>query len=311
MKVKIQQSYIYELLIAGTYFAANKQEALKQIFDEQDIKSIATKHQAFLAEMQKIPHSFIFLMDLLTDVPDKNDLTYFSNYLRQLSPIIIQDLLLASYYDDTNVSEILEENPQYLVNALCDFLLDVDQAISKKALDIPQAELAVANEWITKLVNEKGYLETLKILTGKPLDRFWVAETYLFVPTALEYAPVISDYHGRSEQLVTFPIGYAKPEELVISRERAVQTLKVLADQTRLEIIEMLLQKRYSGKELAEELKIRPASISHHIQQIRDCGMLYEFRNKNTKYFGINKRVLRQTQDYLENMKTGLTRKNS
>ena len=53
-----------------------------------------------------------------------------------------------------------------------------------------------------------------------------------------------------------------------------VQFFKALADETRLKIVGLLAQESYSGEQLATLLKIKPATVSHHLSKLAEAGLV-------------------------------------
>jgi DNA-binding transcriptional ArsR family regulator len=49
---------------------------------------------------------------------------------------------------------------------------------------------------------------------------------------------------------------------------------KALSDETRLKIVGLLAQESYSGEQLVEILKLKPATISHHLNKLADAGLV-------------------------------------
>ena len=49
---------------------------------------------------------------------------------------------------------------------------------------------------------------------------------------------------------------------------------KALADETRLKIVGLLAQESFSGEQLAAILKVKPATISHHLSKLAEAGLV-------------------------------------
>ncbi len=49
---------------------------------------------------------------------------------------------------------------------------------------------------------------------------------------------------------------------------------KALADKNRLKIVSLLAQESYSGEQLATILKIKPATVSHHLGKLAEAGLV-------------------------------------
>ncbi|MBL1226119.1 ArsR/SmtB family transcription factor [Enterococcus sp. BWR-S5] len=321
MKITIEQSYICEAAIAASYLAKKNTKELLPFFSEKELENWSKHYENFLNQQNQMYFPMLFLWDFLSEMPNKNDLKGLFTAISRLSETELLIKMLpglspkeieerqfsfekaySGFKTEAAFQEFLNK-PREMFQVAEQLLTELSQDTFLKKVTIPKEEFQAAEAWLTTLTQKSSYLDMLRTVTGKPLPAFPEPKEAVLIPTKLYYIPVIAHSEDFSKQLLTFPVAFAGPEEVRISRERAVKTLKVLADETRLALIELLLQKSYSGKELAELLAIRPASISHHIQQLREAGLLMEYREGNTKFFGINKRILRQTQDYLEHMK--------
>ena len=56
--------------------------------------------------------------------------------------------------------------------------------------------------------------------------------------------------------------------------EELVTFFKALADSNRLKIVGLLAEKSYSVEELAELLKIKPSTVSHHLARLSEAGLV-------------------------------------
>jgi biotin operon repressor len=61
--------------------------------------------------------------------------------------------------------------------------------------------------------------------------------------------------------------------------ERLVEIFKCLADPTRLRIIGLIVEEPRCGQELASELRLAPATVSHHLRRLQQAGLLRERRD--------------------------------
>lgn len=69
---------------------------------------------------------------------------------------------------------------------------------------------------------------------------------------------------------------------------RAVATLKLLADDTRLRIVWNLLHGEHNVNALADHLGMQPAAISHHLAKLRLAGVVRTRRDGNHIYYAIS-----------------------
>ncbi len=73
------------------------------------------------------------------------------------------------------------------------------------------------------------------------------------------------------------------------------QTLKVVADPVRREILEILKKGRLSAGEIAERFNLTQATVSYHLSQLKKAGLLFESKEKNYIYYSLNTSVFEET----------------
>ncbi len=72
-----------------------------------------------------------------------------------------------------------------------------------------------------------------------------------------------------------------------------VNIFKSLADPARLRIVGLLVQGERCGQELAAELSLSPATVSHHLRRLRDAGLLRERREPPYVFYQFDQKALR------------------
>lgn len=72
--------------------------------------------------------------------------------------------------------------------------------------------------------------------------------------------------------------------------EDNVIALKAIGDMTRYQILSILAkQGSIHGRELCKLVNVAPSTLSHHMELLRECGMITEEQVRTSKYYGINK----------------------
>jgi DNA-binding transcriptional ArsR family regulator len=71
----------------------------------------------------------------------------------------------------------------------------------------------------------------------------------------------------------------------VVQITAAVRTMKLLADETRLQIIWNLLHGEHSVNELADHLSMQPQAVSHHLAKLRAADVVTTRRDGNRIYY--------------------------
>ena len=69
---------------------------------------------------------------------------------------------------------------------------------------------------------------------------------------------------------------------------------KVLAEEQRRSILELLKQGKMSAGEISERLNISPAALSYHLKRLKEAGFVMEYKSKNFIYYEINLTVFEE-----------------
>ena len=81
-------------------------------------------------------------------------------------------------------------------------------------------------------------------------------------------------------------------------REDKVKALKAIADPTRYQILTILAQEGpMRGMDIAKKVSVATSTISHHMEQMKDCGLVTEEPVKNSKYYGLSKQSAKALLD--------------
>lgn len=71
-------------------------------------------------------------------------------------------------------------------------------------------------------------------------------------------------------------------------------TFKALSDPVRREILVLLKDGKKSAGEIAENFDMTNATISYHLSQLKEAGLVFESRYKNYIYYEINVSVFEE-----------------
>lgn len=90
--------------------------------------------------------------------------------------------------------------------------------------------------------------------------------------------------------------------------EELVTFFKALADSNRLKIVGLLAEKSYSVEELAELLKLKPSTVSHHLARLSEVGLVQARSQSYYNVYQLDQSVLQEkartmfTQSELSNV---------
>ncbi len=123
-------------------------------------------------------------------------------------------------------------------------------------------------------------------LMGKPFWNIADYKHYEFIPVHF-----ISPYKMRlmdSDTMIYVHSLHRTPNTELATAEGLAEVLKLLSDPNRLKILQMLYMKPMYGKEVAEVLGLTTATVSHHLENLRQKGLVQVEQSKQIKYFSAN-----------------------
>ena len=71
----------------------------------------------------------------------------------------------------------------------------------------------------------------------------------------------------------------------------SVDIFKALSDPARREMLAMLKEGRKSAGEISSQFDMTAATVSYHLKQLKQAGLIYETREKNFIYYTLNTSV--------------------
>ena len=81
------------------------------------------------------------------------------------------------------------------------------------------------------------------------------------------------------------------------------ETFKALSDPVRREILLLLRKGRLSAGEIGSHFEMTGATISYHLSILKKADLVYETREKNYIYYGLNTSVVEEVMLWLSQLK--------
>lgn len=236
--------------------------------------------------------------------------------------------MLPEGYTSVNMRELLTDRARYLDFMIrLDDLPESDHALLNEAFDLMQDFTAVRRvvvehlrfmwrehmqtEWERQLTllhesisafnrvdfSHKTALEAARIVTNRDLNSLLEnkvigAETVTFVPNPHlgPYVMISLEAHDLSIMYgARLPRGAQSPAQSEFSRAELLIRLNALADDARLQILELLTQREeMCAQDIIEQLGVSQSSASRHLSQLRATGYVIERRRDVGKCYSLN-----------------------
>ena len=81
------------------------------------------------------------------------------------------------------------------------------------------------------------------------------------------------------------------------------ETFKALSDPVRREILLLLRKGRLSAGEIGSHFEMTGATISYHLSILKKADLVFESREKNYIYYGLNTSVVEEVMLWLSQLK--------
>lgn len=248
---------------------------LFELFLQNEGMDDINKLEGFLADIEQT--EFLYL--LFGEELSREEIESIVDRFDAIDKITSVNKFLSNYEIDS-LQDVFQRT-----NGFIDKLIEIFRILDAVVVE-PLTKHALYAESIAKVSSElkcKIPLDVAQSIMGKKFKRVFDFNTYYFVPSYFYINRPMRTFNERI-QVVIYPVH----EMSKYDKSTLVKALKVLADDTRLEMIEKLAAKPMYGKELAKELGLVTSTVSHHLEQLRSVGLIHEEREKSVKYFSIN-----------------------
>lgn len=184
-------------------------------------------------------------------------------------------------------SALIRQSKQY-IHAFFAFAAELQNAATDDVFSALDEKVQFLKETIAAEVKEIGPFECSQLRMGKTFHNRGPYNEFYFLPSLLLPWRALRFFHAE---------GTAKRQILFLSlrdTERSQKdllcSLKALSDGTRYRILTLLAQGTpMRGLDIANRLSLAPSTVSHHMDQLKEGGLITEEPVKNAKFFGICK----------------------
>lgn len=157
------------------------------------------------------------------------------------------------------------------------------------ALKRQEGRIAEAAQAVKSGVKELGALGISEKLMGKTFKNRGPYAEYVFSPSLLMpyHSARLYQPGGETARQILF-ISLGDPDR---RREDTVRALRAVADATRYQILTLLAKEGpQRGMDIAKKVSIAASTVSHHMDQLKEGGLITEEQVKNSKYYGLDRR---------------------
>lgn len=296
-----------------------------QIYGLEQISSWKRKYN-FLFESYGAIEKFApaNIMDFLLDMPvEEISLENYQELLLSISPVEFlwrimemeycdnasKDVLAQAFSDDAALdivySWFAEKCDSFLafaafvrqsrrfIAAFFALAHELDNADLHQALGLLDGKVEQMAKMTYIGTTEKGALEYAESQMGKTFRNRGPYAAFVFLPSYLMPYKACRFFHVKGEHkrqllFLTLRTSYHTQAD-------TVKALKAISDATRYQILALLAKEgTMRGFEIAKALSIATSTVSHHMDQLKESGLITEEPVKNAKYYGLNKQTAKE-----------------
>lgn len=140
-------------------------------------------------------------------------------------------------------------------------------------------------------------------LMGKSFYNIKDWQIYEFCPVVMRSEKVFRLWNDESNIMV-LPV-YVSASQFEKEEMELKRLMKLMADESRLKILRLIYSNPMNGKSIAEQLGIKKATVSHHMDILRTEGFLHIERSGNSKLYSTNQKTysdfIRRLNRYVTN----------
>lgn len=296
-----------------------------ELYGSEQISAWKRKYN-FLFESYKAIEKFApaNIMDFILDMPvERISLVNYQELLLSISPVEFlwrimdmeyygkasKDVLEKALYDDaaldTAYSWFAEECDSFLAFAafirqskrfIAEFFalaLELDNADLHQALELLDMKVEQMARMAAIGIAEKGAFEYSESQMGKTFRNRGPYSEFVFLPSYLLPYKACRYFHVKGERKRQFL--FLTLRTSYHTQADTVKALKAISDATRYQILALLAKEgTMRGFEISKALSIATSTVSHHMDQLKERGLITEEPVKNAKYYGLNKQTAKE-----------------
>lgn len=286
-------------------YAQHEHELLQQALSAESI--------AFLTDWRKRSRwDFMYLLEFFIPFPYFNEITLFLDEISKLSDeyylfyifggeLTLEQVTEALHNPDTisdfgqKAASMFDDKPEFMKTMFTEI------KFIRTSIHIMLKEIAFSSVLIEHLETKQGLyeaaiqatqafeLEPLPLaqkLMGKTFYRISNYHTFYFIPSYFLTPHRIRLFDNHT--CIIIYGCYVTQLSILEQSQELEKQMKALSDRNRIMILRMLHQRKEYGARLANALDLTTATISHHLDILKQADLIREEKVGNIKYFELN-----------------------
>jgi DNA-binding transcriptional ArsR family regulator len=206
-----------------------------------------------------------------------------------------------TFFRIINGTDLAEDEKMKAMKLYYDFALycEYAHAILKECQDILHDDIKKYNSQIKSFMDSieaRIQAEGVEFLKKNFNTSLGIDLSYHIYPGVYQANTLIVNVSGLFEPYIIIGLNAFELRKTYDStasaQEKAAQFLKILSDDTKQTILQLLKTEPLYGSQLAEKLNCTAANISHHMTALISLDVIYTIKKNNRIYFNLNKEII-------------------
>ncbi len=193
--------------------------------------------------------------------------------------------------DDNQLMDFFQ-NHEYIKEKTIHLLNTIVKSGFQQKLESIKDKADIGIEYINNYLGKDTIDGILEKISGKPRKFFAGFREYNIIPSYFVSPRFIRVFSG-DKLYVVFDSRITRDKKQAIIDE-IFNTIKVIDDKSRLEILKILINNKSYGKAIAYVVGISTPTVSHHLDILKQAGFVREEKVRNIKYFYADKEKLKK-----------------
>lgn len=283
---------------------------------EEMLSRLDKQDKEALEIVKQFPANGIEMLNFVLDSGELKDIDAFLEHMKESDVVDFFYYILNEQIEKSKISKaFVEIKERYKIQEKIKWLISEEQLMEffqnyenikaktihllntiaksdfrQKLLSI-QEKIDASQEHINSLIAKDSIDGVLEKISGRPGKFFAGFREYNVIPSYFVSPRFIRVFSGDRLYIV-FDCRAAGDKTQAMHDELST-ILKIIDDKSRLEILKILINNKSYGKAIADIVGISTPTVSHHLDILKQAGLVKEEKIRNIKYFYADKEKLK------------------
>lgn len=309
-------SPVIELICALHLLADASAYQFEMKWADEMLSKLDKQDQEALNIIRQFPAKGIELLNFVLDNGELKDIDAFLEHIKESDVIDFFYYVFNEQIEKMRIKRAFTEvKERYKIQEKIKWLIDDDQLMAifqnyeniksktvhllstvarngfQQKLQSIQEKIDAGAVHINSLIGKDAIDGILEKLSGRPRKFFTGFREYNIIPSYFVSPRFIRVFTG-DKLYVVFDCRVTGDKTQAMLDELS-SMLKVIDDKSRLEILKLLINNKNYGKAIADIVGISTPTVSHHLDILKQAGLVKEEKLRNIKYFYADKEKLK------------------